>query len=134
MGSVQESVLSHEVGVYLMWMPSLVIKWFDGIIRDADANRAELSALRAERDLLKHQLAVSQNQFDWLRMQVNTLQIERTALLEKAYNIKVPAPEIVRQPVIGEENKLDEFTFDDMGEQLAKKFGLPSYDLLPKLS
>lgn len=114
-----------------MWVPQLVIKWFDGLIKDADANRQELASLRAERDLLKHQLAISQNQFDWLRMQVNSLQLERVALMEKAYNIKVPSPEIVRQPVIGEETRLDEFSFEDMGEKLAKKYGFQSYDPVP---
>jgi len=48
--------------------------------------------------------------------------------LEKAYNIKVPTPELVRTPVIGAETKMEEFTFEDIGDKLAKQFGYPTYD------
>jgi hypothetical protein len=61
-------------------------------------------------------------------MQVNTLQLERTALLEKAYNIKLPAPEIARTPVMGQDIKMEDFNFEDIGDKLAKQYGFPAYD------
>lgn len=61
-------------------------------------------------------------------MQINTLQMERTALLEKAYNIKIPAPQLVQNPVLATEAKLDEFSFDDIGDKLAKQYGFPLHD------
>lgn len=110
-----------------MWVPKTVVDWFH-ISRDAvNSLREELAIVKTERDILKQQLSVSQIHFDWLRLKVNTLEMERTALMEKAFNIKLPAPEIVRTPVIGSEQSMDEFTFDDIGETLAKQFGLPAH-------
>jgi len=111
-----------------MWIPKSIVDWITSVkLDEAPKLREENSALRAERDVLKFQLQVSQNQFDWLRMQVNTLQLERMALLEKAYGIKVPAPEIIRVPVLGEDTRQEEFSFEDVGEEIAKQLGYPVY-------
>ncbi len=120
-----------------MWVPSKVIEWFTDMRDVAETNatvsmeavnhyREELVAVRAERDTLKEQLAKTLIMGDWLRMQVNSLQLERTALMEKAYNIKIPAPELIRTPVINEE--VQQFSFSDMGDELAKKYGFPTYE------
>ena len=62
-------------------------------------------------------------------MQVNSLQLERTALLEKAYGIRVPAPEVVRVPYVGAAPAAtDDFSFEDMGDKMAKKYGFPIFD------
>jgi len=111
-----------------MWVPRAVADWFKISKEYVDTIVTENAALRAENASLKHQVQTSNIQSDWLRMQVNTLQLERTALLEKAYNIKVPTPELVRTPVIGAETKMEEFTFEDIGDKLAKQFGYPTYD------
>ena len=111
-----------------MWIPSKIVDWITSVkLDEAPKLREENAALRAERDAVKNQLSALQFQFDWIRLQINTLQMERTALLEKAYGIKVPAPEIVRTPVLSAENRLDEFTFDDVGDDLAKRLGYPLY-------
>jgi hypothetical protein len=83
--------------------------------------------VKAERDSLQKQANANQINFDWLRMQVNTLQLERTALIEKVYIIKLPAPEITRQPVVDPTFNPKDFSFDDLGDDFAKKHGLPSY-------
>lgn len=107
-----------------MWVPKSVVEWFH-ISKDAVSDlREDLAATRAERDVLRQQLSVSQIHFDWLRLQVNTLQLEKTALLEKAYNIKLPSPEIVRTPTMGEESKLSDFGFDHVDDEMAKKLGI----------
>jgi hypothetical protein len=66
--------------------------------------------------------------FDWIRVQINTLQLERTALLEKAYNVKIPAPQLIQNPVVAAESQLAEFSFDDIGDKLAKQYGFPLHD------
>jgi len=91
--------------------------------------REELSAVRSERDALKLQLAVSQNHFDWLRLRVNMLETERAQLIQKAYGIQLPVPEVIRTPLPGQgpDESQKQFSFDDVGEELARKLGLPSY-------
>jgi hypothetical protein len=86
-----------------------------------NSNRDEVIKLRTERDSLKEELVRSQILSDWLRLQVNTLQIERAGLLEKAHGIRVPAPLIEKAPV-------KYFSFDDVGDEVAKKLGLPTYN------
>jgi hypothetical protein len=122
-----------------MWVPKQVIEWFSSMRDVAETNavvsiealnqyRAQLAAITAERDTLKIQLAVQNNHFDWLRMRVNTLEVERSGLVEKAYGIKLPIPEIVRtvtdRPSLDEKN----FSFEDVGKDMARTLGLPDYD------
>jgi len=108
-----------------MWVPREVADWFKISKDSVDALREELSAIRAERDSLQTQLSISQNHFDWLRIRVNTLEIERAQLIKKAYGIDIPVPEIVRTNPNPLELNADLFT--DMGEDAAKKLGLPVY-------
>ena len=54
--------------------------------------------------------------------------MERQQLLDKAYGVKVPAPQIEKAPLPGEPNSIDEFSFDDVGDEVAKKLGLPVYN------
>lgn len=109
-----------------MWVPKEVADWFKISKDSVDALREELAACKAERDSLKLNLSIAQNNLEWIRKQINGLQYERTQLLEKAYGIVVPVPEIARvnkAPAVK-----DEFSFDDIGDDLAKKLGLPVYD------
>lgn len=108
-----------------MWVPSSVVDWFHISRQTVEALREEAAALRAERDTLKLQLATSQNHFDWLRVRVNSLELERVQLIEKAYGIKIPAPEIAHAP--NSPIDMTSFSFEDMGDDLAKKLGLPVY-------
>lgn len=108
-----------------MWISaSKLLDYFKISQTSFDDLRAEVASLRVERDHLKSELLTSRIQQDWLRMQVNTLQFERTALMDRAYGIKVPAPELARsaQPF-----NPSEFSFDDLGDEVAKKLGLPLY-------
>jgi len=108
-----------------MWVPASVVEWFHISKQAVDSQREELAALRAERDMLRLQLASSQNHFDWLRIRVNTLEVERAQLIEKAYGMKIPVPEIVRPAKSPLELNSD--MFNDMGDDLAKQVGLPTY-------
>lgn len=111
-----------------MWLSPKVVDFFKISQESFTGLREDLAALRAERDALKQQLVTSNLMNDWLRMKVNTLEAERSQLLEKAYNIKVAPPQLVKAPLaVSGQPKLDDFTFEDVGEQLARSMGLPSY-------
>lgn len=104
-----------------MWIPAKIFDLFS-------ANRDDLTKARVELDAVKSELTRSQILNDWLRMQINTLQMERTGLIEKAYGIKAPTPILERTPVLSESTSTKDFSFDDIGDELAKKLGLPTYD------
>lgn len=110
-----------------MWVPKQVVEWFQISKDSVDSLRTELASVRSEKDSIKAELARLQITFDWMRINFNTLQIERAALMEKAYGIKVAAPELVRTPVIGQDTKSDDFSFNDIGDDLARQIGLPVY-------
>lgn len=103
--------------------------WISNKIFDfLSTTREELIKTQSERDLLRVELQKANILSDWLRLQVNSLQTERTQLLDKAYGIKVPTPIIEKTPAPGQDNSLEEFSFDDIGDELAKKLGLPTYN------
>lgn len=122
-----------------MWIPAKVLDWFESLKESSDTAisinialvndlRQELTAVKTERDILRNQLLVTQTNFDWLRMKVNQLEMERAALMSKAYDIQVPAPEIARTPIVDPTLDPKNFSFEDLGDSLAKKFGYPAYD------
>ena len=92
------------------------------------SNRDEVVKLRTERDSYRDELSRANILNDFFRLQINSLQMERQQLLDKAYGVKVPAPQIEKAPLPGEPNSIDEFSFDDVGDEVAKKLGLPVYN------
>ena len=108
-----------------MWVPKEVADWFKISKDSVDALREELAAVKAERDLLKSQLQATQINLDWIRVQVNTLQLERAVLMEKAYKIQVPVPEVRR--AMPADFPMQHFSFEDVGDETAKQLGLPIY-------
>ena len=115
-----------------MWVPKEVADWFQISKDSVDALRTELATLKAERDVLKDQLRGAQINSDWLRMQVNSLQMERAALMEKTYNIRVPIPELARtSSVLQSPISIEDFSFSDIGDEAARRLGLPLYGIEP---
>lgn len=122
-----------------MWVPSVAIQYFDRIVATSEKNaeaawstveglRQDLAALRAENQALRSDLQSARVTGDWLRVKVNQLEMQNTALMEKAYQIKLPvAPEIVRVPTTREARPWENFSFDDIGDQAAAALGLPVY-------
>ena len=108
-----------------MWFNNKVFDLFEVAKSSVEGLREDLAVVRAERDLLKQQLATSQNHFDWLRGRINVLEVERAQLIEKAYGIKIPVPEIVRTPLFPPD--MNTALFEDMGDDEAKKLGFPIY-------
>jgi hypothetical protein len=109
-----------------MWISSRVFDLFTINKQSFDSLNQEIATLRIERDLLKSELLTTKANFDWLRIRSNALEAERAQLLEKAYNIRIPVPEIVRTPTRPLEMNQD--LFNDMGDSEAKIHGLPTFD------
>jgi hypothetical protein len=109
-----------------MWVPKHLVNLLQANKDTVDALREELAAVRAERDILHTQVTVSQNSFEWLRLRVNSLEMERAQLIQKAYGIEVPVPTVIRQPkdILP---MLNQAIFDDMGDKAAGENGLPVY-------
>lgn len=110
-----------------MWVPSKVLDWFQISKTSVDELRATNAALTAERDLLKAQNIADRSTADWLRVRVNALEMENRALLEKAYNIKLPVPEVVRTSNKPVDPLAEHSPFEDIGEDLARALGLPTH-------
>lgn len=96
---------------------------------NADDQRATIAKLTAERDAAKQELLTLRANFQWATTQINDLQYQNKALLEKAYNIRVPVPEIVRPASTMPNNFNINDLFEDMGDEQAKREGMPLYDL-----
>lgn len=110
-----------------MFVPARLLDWLHVAKDTVDSLRQEIVALKVENTRLKEENLRAVIQNDWLRVQVNSLQFERTALLDKAYGIKVPTPEIAKVP--SNVPNLDGFSFEDLGDEMARKLGLPDYGL-----
>lgn len=111
-----------------MWLSPKIFSILEVAKESVDSLRQELAATRAERDQLKASLSIAQNNLEWIRKQINMLQFERTALLQKAYGIAVPTPEIVQTFAPQTRDiQQDASIFDDIGDEVARKMGLPVY-------
>lgn len=115
-----------------MWLPTKAFNLFHISRESFDDLRRELAAAVVERDALRVQAAVAQSNFDWLRMRVNQLEVERAQLLKKAYNVDTVVPEVVRtsNQRANQASNLPELMaslFEDVGETQAKELGLPVY-------
>ena len=122
-----------------MWIPKAVVGWFTSMRDVAETNamvsieainqyREQLAAVTAERDVLRLQAVTVQNNCEWFRLRVNALEVERAQLVEKAFGIHLPAPEIVRAAPPAAAFDPRNFTFEDVGDTMAKELGLPTYD------
>ena len=112
-----------------MWVSDRLFGFFQ-IAQESFLDLKERNAkLEAELTAVKSELAHVNSHFGWLTTRVNSLELERAALLRGAYNINVPAPEIAREPYIDPTFNPKEFSFDDIGDTLAKKLGYPVYGI-----
>lgn len=79
-----------------MWLSSKLNDLLDLNVQEVKRLREELAGTKAERDLLRTQLTIAQTNFNWARLRLNSLEYEKSALLQKSFGINLPAPEIVR--------------------------------------
>ena len=110
-----------------MFVPKLVLEYF-GVNAELVRNlQSDLAVARAERDLLKQELLSYKVNADWLRVKVNDLELQNKALLQKAYNISVPVPQIQHDSHLMDSLPNNFSPFEDMGDAMAAKLGLPVY-------
>jgi len=109
-----------------MWMSKTVVEWLNVSLDTVTSLKESNAALTAERDALKNELASIKITSDWFRVQINSLQMERVGLIEKAYHIKLPVPELVKSPT--KDIQRDDFSFDDLGDEVARQLGMTTYD------
>ena len=118
-----------------MWISNAVAEWVSDLKKSADVQadiakaalqdlREELASVRSERDALKAELTASKINSDWLRMQWNQIQAENKALLERAYGVRVPVPELTNRT---EKSFQLQDLFSDVGDEEATKLGYPAY-------
>lgn len=107
-----------------MWIPSRLVNWIE-VSREAYSDlKSENAALKAELLAVKSELTATKINSDWFRIKVNDLEITNKALLERAYDIRLPVPTIVR-----EQNrdpnpyKLPLAIFDHIDDDTAKALG-----------
>lgn len=110
-----------------MWLSSKIFSILEVSKDSVDTLRADLASLRAERDLLRTQLTVANTNAEWFRMKINQLEVEKTTFMQKAYNVQMPIPEIIRPLPHDSLRDPKTFSFEDIGDELAGKFGLQTY-------
>lgn len=81
-----------------MWFPSKAFDVLKIATESVQALREENSSLKAKLASIETELIGVKINSDWLRLQVNQLQLERTGLIEKAYSIRLPVPELQKAP------------------------------------
>lgn len=113
-----------------MWLSNKAFSLFRISQAAFDDLREELAALKAERDSLKSEVTAARIMADWLRIRMNSLELERTALFEKAYNVKLPVVEIAKAPQIDPiyDPKTMGAIFEDVGDEVGSKLGYQRYD------
>jgi Tfp pilus assembly protein FimV len=82
-----------------MWIPTKFLDLLKFNLDEQVAVRTKLAVAESRVTDLERSLAHSRTSFDWLTSRVNDLEYQNKALLEKAYNISVPAPQISRPSI-----------------------------------
>lgn len=113
-----------------MWVPNRLLDWLSVSTEHVASLKEELAALKAERDAMKSDLLTTKVHADYFRVKVNQLEHERAALLDKAYGIRVPVPEVAvkASTPLPDLIAMNTFSFNDVGDEMAKTLGLPVYD------
>lgn len=104
-----------------MWIPQAVVSWLDVSLDTVRRLREENAALRAEADSLSGEVRNLKITGDWLRMKVNDLEALNKGLLEKAYDIRLPVPQIVKAVDTSKLNpyKLPQALFEHIEDEAA---------------
>lgn len=79
-----------------MWFPSKAYDVLQIATESVAALREENAALKAELAATKSELVGVKLNADWLRIRFNDLELQNKGLLEKAYGIKLPVPELMK--------------------------------------
>lgn len=109
-----------------MWIPSKLMPWLEVSKVAYEDLKTENAVLKAELASTKTDLAATRINADWFRMKINDLELTNKALLEKAYDIRLPVPTIVREDTAYHDPnpyKLPQALFEHIDEETAKALG-----------
>ena len=107
-----------------MWIPQTVVAWLDVSLDTVNSLKQEVAALKAERDKLTSDLQATKINNDWFRLKINDLEAQNKGLLEKAYGIRLPVPQIVKSEPANNPYKLPEALFEHIDDDTAQALGL----------
>jgi hypothetical protein len=107
-----------------MFVSSKLVGLFEIARETVDALRLDIAALRAENSAVKGELASLKVTNDWMRHKINGLEVERAALFNRAYNVSIPAPEIIGAPRDTTQQTLAGINFEHVDDVVAKKLGI----------
>jgi hypothetical protein len=113
-----------------------------------DEAKRDAARERQRADLLWQQLSVTQNNFEWARVRLNAMELERATLMERLFDVRLPVPELARMPLASvgipvtrerpfEESESSDLLaaaglpgniFEDMGDSEARTAGLLHLD------
>jgi chromosome segregation ATPase len=89
-----------------------------------EANRT-IAALQSEKGLLQHQHSIAQNNFEWARVRLNSVEQERAVLIERVLAVSFPVPEMTREVGPAERPTMAQRAAEDEGSSLLRGLGLP---------
>jgi hypothetical protein len=90
----------------------------------SDAKR-ELAEARTRIDGLERALAVAQNNFEWARVRLNAVEQERAILIDRVMGVRVPVPEMSREPAAAGTVATGPREAEDARSALLAGLGLP---------
>lgn len=107
-----------------MWLSKDIVGFFQISHEHVRELSVNLAKAQAENQALRLELQTLKVNFDWLRTKVNALELERAQLIEKAYNISLPAPALQRHVAA---DVPDSFSFEHIDDELARRLGMPVF-------
>ena len=111
-----------------MFISNRVFDLFDVNKGALETLKEQLTEARTELAATKSELATTKANFAWITGRMNTLEYENKVLMEKAYGVKIPAPQFVVAPK-QDPNFIKDFGFDDVGDTVAKQLGFDLHDV-----
>lgn len=96
--------------------------------KEYDALRLDNVKLREESSVLNRTQAAFQATFDWMRVRVTQLELERNQLISKYMGVEMPTP-VIHQTASPRDNPMGQLpTFQDVGDDEARKLGVNWHD------
>jgi hypothetical protein len=107
-----------------MWISSTIVSWLNVSLDTVQELKKKVAALEAENSALRIDLQATRINNDWFRVKINDLEATNKALLERAYDIKLPVAQIVRTNPVNNPYKLPEALFEHIDDETAKALGV----------
>lgn len=90
-----------------------------------DERNREIAVLQSENAVLKHQLSIAQNNFEWSRVRLNSVEQERAVLIDRVLGVTFPVPVMTREAGPADTRTMVEKEAEDASSALLKGLGMP---------